>query len=811
MGMAEKFIVVVGLAAIAPGASAASARVSALVQTATGSPRDYTRDERADAVRALGGLATDGDGDAVSALVDLLGGDLHGAALQALADVRGDAAGRVFTDVLGRVDVGDARNASRVDELCGLAARTRSALVVPALVRVANDGATKEVRVAALRSLGGLGAPLFAKEADAATDAATVALVGFVDHRVLGAAARDVLSRMRASTAALRPLLTHSDPELRALAVRMLGGSGDDDIKAGVQRALIDQLKNARSDDERARALRALGRELCGDAPYGKPDEPCDADAGRAPAALVIPHVMNEHIGAAAVDAVARVRDPSLVLPLVQALDHPSSTVRERSAELLGKIGDARAKKALLRKLDTTRLAGNWSELDAYLHGVVGCGIDVDDAAFFAAFLGREDIANTSFASNHPKMWQSLGRLPPSSSKAFTPLLRSRSREVKRDIARLLGQLGDPAAAVALLDVVEENGDAKDEAAQALSACADERALPRMQKLLDERLARESWNGGGELARAYVRIDRASGLERTLSLIHKRGLLGIELLRAMLDEPHPSDAKAFALAFQQKDADASTTYTYHYLAIAGFGALDTPQALDTLVGWATTHKDPTVRTQAAIALKSFPEPKAVRAMVTAVAKVVAERSGDADDIVRALQDATGEPLRTLAEWQVYVDGNFRIGGGEAALTQALSSTNAQARALAATQLGAQKKALSALQQALPSESSAETRLAILQALMAHDDKRNLPVLLTELEKKRATWPERVVLARALDRLGDGRGTLALVRLVDSRDGDDAQRAMVALSAATGEPPTSSPPFWRAWWKEQAERYRLPDR
>ena len=148
-----------------------------------------------------------------------------------------------------------------------------------------------------------------------------------------------------------------------------------------------------------------------------------------------------------------------------------------------------------------------------------------------------------------------------------------------------------------------------------------------------------------------------------------------------------------------------------------------------------------------------------------------------------------------------------MGGGEAALGAALGHPSAAVRELAARQLGQDKIGLALLLKGLPAESDENARLAILRAIAAHDVSAAREPLVLELERRRATWPERVVLARALDRLGDGRGTLLSLKMIDGRDVGDGQRAMLALSEVTGEPPTSSPTFWRQWWKTHAERYR----
>jgi len=200
----------------------------------------------------------------------------------------------------------------------------------------------------------------------------------------------------------------------------------------------------------------------------------------------------------------------------------------------------------------------------------------------------------------------------------------------------------------------------------------------------------------------------------------------------------------------------------------------------------------------------------VACMVTALAKI--DDEGRRKDVVRALVEATGQELGDdLTAWHVFVSGGVGLRGGEAALVAALSHPSPSVRSLAAHQLGTAKQGLPALLRHLPDERDEAVRTEVLRAIAAFDSDVAKGPLVAELERDRASWPERVALAKALDRLGDGRGTLVLLKLVDGSDGAVAQRAMLALSEVTGEPPTSSPPFWRAWWKTHAERYRMPDR
>lgn len=807
-----RFEVFVAVAAVAAGAGSASAGVvKDLTETIHGSPRDFTRQEREQAVIALVRVASDDKGDtsvvdeAARAVAGLLGGEFDDVVLHALERARSTALTRELRASLDRMNIDDDKD-GRVVRLCQVLGNTGDAAVVPSITRVVDDGGTKELRVACLRSLARL-SPTFAKTETPSMDAATRTLVRYVDHKALGKTAREVLSNMTTTTAPLRPLLNHSDPEVRAFAARLLAGTKEvaDDVAAAFER----QFREAKTDGDRAIALRGLGRALCGD--RGSDDDNiCAAAAAHRLVDVVGPvfaDVNADRAAQAAIDAVARVRDRALVKPLITALAHPSQHVRSKAAELLGKIGDPTAKKALQQKLSTTKLDDGWNELDAYMHGVVGVGVSAEDAAFFAAFFARDDIANSSFSSNHPKMWEALARLPPSSSKSFIPLLRNPRRETRKSICELLGQLGDKDSGVPLLDLIERDDEVKDDAARALSGVADEHTLPRMRKLLAARLAKESWNGGGELALSFVRADRAFGLERTLAQISQQNLVGIELLRAMLKETHPSDARAFAHAFAQKNPDQSTTYTFRALAILGWARIDTPASVETLCHIATTHAEDSVRTQAATALARFPEPKALSCMVTALKK--SQDKGWRGDVIRALEDATGESLGDdVKAWSTFVDGGVGLKGGEAALTAALSNPSSSVRALAARQLGKNKQGLSSLLQALPRESDAEARLEIVTAVAAHDaDAAKVP-LVDELERRRASWPEQIALAKALDRLGDGRGTLVLLKMMEGTDPTKAQAAMLALSEVTGEPPTSSPPFWRAWWKAHAERYRM---
>lgn len=822
-----RFHVVVAVAAVAPGAAPVSAanpeEVEALVKTATGSPRDFTTAERHQAVHDLARRAGAGDDVAARGLVSLLGSGVDDVVLESLERLRAPVVTVALRASLDRTRLDDDRRPGaegRVEQLCVLLASTRDPSVIPSITRVVDDGGTKELRVACLRSLArvsGLFAPKTPDD-ERAVVAATRAVVAYVDHPALGKAARDVLLHMRASVEVLRPLLQHKNPEVRELATRALAGAvsaggapGDDDgLSNDLAKTLEQQLVAAVDDNARARALRGLGNALCGGGSGGSDSEACPVPAnGRRLVDVAGPFLRNPALASAALTALARVRDPRLVPLLVPTLRHEAGDVREKSAVLLGRIGDVAAQAPLQKRLDEIRLDGNWTELDALVRALVALGVNDGDAAFWAGFLGRADIAPTSFAGNHKDLWTALARLSPSTSKAFVPLLRNPSRDTRRSIARLLGQLGNADAAVPLLDLVEQKNDMADDAATALASCADASALPRMQALLEAKLAREPWSGGGALAQAFVRVDRADGLERTLSIIGKHGPLGVELLRALLHETHPSDARAFAHAFAQRIDDASDQYTYRWLAIDGWSRIDTRQSLDVLCGL-TRHADDSVRKQAAVGLRRFPEGKAVSCMVDALQKT---RAGDGDDIARALEEATGQSFgKDVKAWRTFVDSGLGLGSGDAALTAGLTHASSAVRALAATKLGVDRKGLVPLLERLPHESDPEARTAILGAVAVivdvKDDARAKAALIAELEKKRATWPEKVLLARALDRLGDGRGTLVLLKMLD--DPEQQQRAMLALSEVTGEPPTASSFFWRQWWKTHGERYRFAD-
>ncbi len=773
----------------------AASSVRDLFDVAHGSPRDFTSEERQDAARALVDKAQHGDDEAARALVDLLGGEFEWLVVESITHKPHRLVVDAMLQRLDTLNLNDTRQAARAPGWCQALAQSQDARAVKSIVRVVDDGATKEMRVACLRALGRTSGP-FMKVTTPALDAATKALVRYVDHKALGVAARETLSRMAISVESIRPLLAHKDPEVRAFAVHLVDDLKDPDVKDALERAIVD----AKDDVAKARAVRALGRNLV-------PDAKSPVASQLRLIQVVSPFLADRgEVGSAAVSAVEHVRERALVRPLLGALEHPRSDTREHAAKVLGQIGDKSAKAALWQKLESTPLDQGWSELDAYLRGIVGCGVDVDDAPRLAQFLIRKDIETTSFQSNHKELWVQLGRLPPETAKVFVPLLRSKSRDLRIQVSRLLGTLGNPVAAVALLDIVADKGEGHEDAARALSGCADEAALPRMIAILDARLAKESWNGGGELALSIVRLDRVQGFERTLPLIAKHGLVGVELLRAMLDETHPSDKRAFLHALAQTDRDPSTTYTFQVLGVMGLARIDTAESLATLCTLATTHKEGSVREHAAVGLARFPEQKALACMVRAL-----ELDPDGnDEIVRALERATGQAIgKDKKAWRVFVDGGIGLGGA-ASLVAALDHDDAAVRALAARRLGQERQGLAPLLARLPKESDATARAAILNALVAFDHESAKAPLVAELEKNRASWPEKVALARALDRLGDGRGTLALVKLVDGSDAGDAQRAMLALSEVTGEPPTASPPFWRAWWKAQAERYRMTE-
>ncbi len=151
---------------------------------------------------------------------------------------------------------------------------------------------------------------------------------------------------------------------------------------------------------------------------------------------------------------------------------------------------------------------------------------------------------------------------------------------------------------------------------------------------------------------------------------------------------------------------------------------------------------------------------------------------------------------------------------EEAMVAALQHQNAQVRILAARQL--MKKGVArnvdtvanAALAALEQFKDHATRVALLELIGKMGRPRDVDALVALLSEK-PSLEERVALARALDALGDGRGTLSFVEDLQSDKGTTREEAVRALSDITGEPYRPNPAWWQEWWKTYAERYRQP--
>ena len=116
---------------------------------------------------------------------------------------------------------------------------------IPTLLALMDDN-TREVRAAAARSLGRLGA----------TEAVEPLVYGFAERRLPRSIdGQALLAIGPAALERLRPLAGAAEPEARAFAVELVGLLGD----ASDDRLLVERLRDT-SAEVRARAARALGR-----------------------------------------------------------------------------------------------------------------------------------------------------------------------------------------------------------------------------------------------------------------------------------------------------------------------------------------------------------------------------------------------------------------------------------------------------------------------------------------------------------------------------------------------------------------------
>lgn len=276
-------------------------------------------------------------------------------------------------------------------------------------------------------------------------------------------ASKDLATRMRAREAvcakgkgvvlAVADLLQHEDPIVRRTAAEILGTIGDerpldallaasDDPDSGVRGAASQALRGYRSE----KTVRVLIARLA------QPDTDVAAEA------------------AAALAAQGEIAVPSLV----ELLGSERRELQATAADVLGKIGDARATDSLLKLLDHSDA---WVRTSAAR--ALG-GLKDKKAAERLIGLLRDATSSVRVAAA-----EALGEMKVTGAvKPLLELLRHREMALQVVVARALGRIADPAAFGALVDAVEQ-GEVllRIAAIEALVEYRDQRVVPFLKKM----------------------------------------------------------------------------------------------------------------------------------------------------------------------------------------------------------------------------------------------------------------------------------------------------------------------------------------
>lgn len=224
-----------------------------------------------------------------------------------------------------------------------------------------------------------------------------------------------------------------SNEEVRQGAVEVLGQIGDSRAVKPLIAALKDENKDVRTN-----AAKALGQ--IGDVQAVQP--------------LIITLKDAYRSGDAALEALVKIGSHAIE-PLIAALKDESTSTRQRAAEALGQIGDARAAVPLIVPLK-------------------------DDSGY---------VQNTA-----TKALLKIGS--PAAVKSFCVVLKDENEDVRINAAKALGQIGDVRAVEPLVDVLgaEKDQRAREAVAEALIQIGDRRAIePLAEMLRKEEPGRREW------------------------------------------------------------------------------------------------------------------------------------------------------------------------------------------------------------------------------------------------------------------------------------------------------------------------------
>lgn len=488
--------------------------------------------------------------------------------------------------------------------------------------------------------------------------------------------------------------------------------------------------------------------------------------------------------------------DPAMAPPFRAALKSAPKSLKVALVAALGRLADKESApmlREMSKQQDDARLA---REAYQALAAVTEERADVE--RFLADLKDRKTASQATDA---------LKRLSsPALAPALYPLLRDPSAPGAAVSAAIsaLGRMSVPESAVPLLDVVErdERVGVRQAAGRALVSVVEPAHIGRMEKLLFEKKR-------SEVTDAFLAADRRQGWRSMKKLLGKDRGKVTTLLYKVASSAHPSDEPLAMAALRAKDDSVRRG------GIEILGHLDTTSAEATLCKELKNRKSSVyIREDAARGLASFGTDTAITCLIETMEAEKRHRkyfgNNTWEACVKALRRITGEKLDEDPQaWRTWHDGGLKAGVD--GMIAGLSHKDAAVRALAATRLVEHKernKAVDALLAAVAKERQASARLSMVRALGKIRDPKAKDVLVTVLEQRGSrSFEEHVALARVLDDLGDGRGTLALVELLASDKADERELGARALSEVTGEPLHYDVAKWRAWWKTYAERYR----
>lgn len=490
-----------------------------------------------------------------------------------------------------------------------------------------------------------------------------------------------------------------------------------------------------------------------------------------------------------------------LVLPAVDglgALRDPSS------APLLRTIVDDPAVTGMLRREAFEALARSTS--------------DPTDVARYARALkdpkSRDEAARAIAEMEHPSL-----------APALIPLLTDPDVS-GHDIAKViaaLGHMASPVSAVPLMDVVERDNRAQavSAAGQALITVVEPEHLPRLTKLI------EGQRGSRILHKAFVAADRRQAFASTTKLLKSNPTLATELLYTISGDVHPSDEDlalaALATQRQERTGDPLRRGAVEILSRTGSARAEETLCKELKDKGNTSS----LRQDCVTGLRAARSDVAIACLIDVLdAESKLKASGSRqfsinihEDVTRSLEDIAGERFGPDAgafrTWHASgmksgVDGLIEALGSGASNVRELAATRVEARAKKGVNATERKKFTDAIAPRIFDERQERVRVAMVRALGALGDRSATDALVRLLEKQgKKSFDEKVELARALDRLGDGRGTASLVEDLANDDDETRAAAARALSIVTGEPLHHDATKWRAWWKTYAERYRAP--